>query len=78
MRTEAATQPAVKLTPLMVRVVSGVLLLAAVVGLILLGRWGIWAIVVVLCSDNIASPVRTPSLGAVFSFTARPRWEPIS
>ncbi len=82
MRTEAATQPAVKLTPLMVRVVSGVLLLAAVVGLILLGRWGIWAIVVVLSgvalwefrrlSDLIG--FRAPSwllfpLGAYFAFS---------
>jgi phosphatidate cytidylyltransferase len=32
----------------MVRVLTGLLLLAAVVGLILLGRWGIWAIVVTL------------------------------
>ena len=48
MRTQAASRPAVRLTPLMVRVLSGLLLLAAVVGLILLGRWGIWAIVVTL------------------------------
>jgi len=44
----AAPRVGVRLSPLMVRVVSGVLLLLAVVGLILLGLWGIWIIVAAL------------------------------
>src|SRR5205807_4703305 len=44
----AAPRIGVRLTPLMVRVVCGLLLLLAVVGLILLGLWGIWVIVAAL------------------------------
>ncbi|MDQ6921213.1 MAG: hypothetical protein M3170_06410, partial [Candidatus Dormibacteraeota bacterium] len=48
MTAHAAPRTGVRLGPLMVRVVSGVLLLLAVVGLILLGLWGIWIIVAAL------------------------------
>ena len=48
MTAHAAPRPGLRLGPLALRVVSGGLLLAAVVGLILLGLWGIWVIVVAL------------------------------
>jgi phosphatidate cytidylyltransferase len=46
--THAAPRPNVKLGPLMLRMLTGGLLLLAVVGLILLGLWGIYIIVAAL------------------------------
>ena len=48
MSTHAPPRPGFRLSPLLVRVVSGTLLLALVVGLVLLGLPGIWALVVAL------------------------------
>lgn len=48
MSTQARPRVGLRLSPLMVRVVSGVLLLALVVGLVLLGLVGIWALIAAL------------------------------
>lgn len=48
MTVDAAPRVGVRLNPLMLRIVSGVLLLLAVVGLVLLGLWGIWIVVAAL------------------------------
>ena len=48
MSTQAPPRPGFRLSPLLLRVVSGTLLLALVLGLVLLGLPGIWALVVAL------------------------------